>query len=291
MTHPATAALDRMVATLPEASRLWQRTAAAALTLPGYTVEIYLRDPAQMVVCFDSRADRYPPSQTRPAWAHGFLEKRGLSALHVKPDQSCWYRQPAVRDLLQAARDAGLFAAFDRVMTYGGSMGGFGALSFADTVQASTCLALNPQVNLGPEVRDWETRYPEALKQDWTGPLCDLGTTTANTAHVITVLDPRYMPDRRQVELIANPRMTRLHIPFVRHRIPAHINALHMLKRLFADSLAGQVNPAWFHRAARDRRKLLRYRNEMLRRTQGNPARRARLERLLPPADGLLGGP
>lgn len=289
--HPATGALDRMMAALPGHTHLWQRDDAAAATLPGYTVEVHLRDPSRLVVCFDSRAESYDPSQTRPAWAYGFLEKRGLSAVHVKPDQSCWYRQSQVADLLTAARDAGLFAAFDTVMTYGGSMGGFGALSFAATTQATTCLALNPQANLGPDVRAWETRYPEALDQDWTGPLCDLGTTTATTANVICVLDPRYMPDRRQVELINNPHMTRLHIPFVRHRIPAHINALQMLKQLFADSLAGAVDPVWFRTQARRRRTLLRYRNEMLRRTQDHPTRRARLDRLLPPEDGLLGGP
>jgi len=253
MTISPLAALKKLVGSVPQANLLWQREDSAALTVPGYTVEIHLRDTSSLVVCFDSRTAKYEPSQTRTAWGYGFLKRHGLSAVHVKPDQSCWYRQSQIFEVLDAARAAGLFSAFDRVLTYGGSMGGFGALSFAGVTQATACLALNPQANLGPDVRDWETRYPEALIQDWNSPLCDLGQTTSGASHVATVLDPYFFLDRKQVELIKNPKMEILAIPFVRHRIPAHINALKMLRKLFQDSLHGQVDTHWFRQEARRR--------------------------------------
>ena len=135
--------------------------------IDGYALDFHYRTPAALVVAFAARAESYPLPGTQPAWGEEFLRKRGVSALHVSPDMSCWYRRPALEVFFTAARDAGLFAAFGTVMTYGGSMGGFGALSFSGLAQAQRCLALNPQIALGPSVRSWERRYPEALAQDW----------------------------------------------------------------------------------------------------------------------------
>lgn len=267
---------------------LWAETGAASFHIEGYTAELYLRDPKRLVVCFDSRAEQYEDSRIRPAWALDFLRKQGCSALHIKPDQSCWYRRPQLAVFFEKARDSGIFAAFESVMTYGGSMGGFGALSFAGLSNAKICLTYNPQVNLGPSVRDWETRFEEALLQDWTSPLCDIDRQVANVETLVSVIDPYCLVDRKQLDLIETTRLMRLHLPFVRHRIPSHLLALGVLKDLFQKTADGSVEPEWFAHAVRRRRYLKRYRNEMLRRSQHRPARHQRLMDLLP-SEGLRG--
>ena len=252
--------------------------------IDGYALDFHHRSPAALVVAFGARAERYPPPGTEPAWGEEFLRRRGVSALHVSPDMSCWYRRPALAAFFTAARDAGLFAAFDTVMTYGGSMGGFGALSFSGLAQAQRCLALNPQISLGPSVRSWERRYPEALAQDWDGALCDISVQAAKVDTLALVYDPYQGPDRKQADLVGLDHAIHLHVPFVGHRMPSHLQKMGLLGGLFDQCLAGRIGVADFRTGVRKRRTLLAWQQAMRQRNQNHPGRKARLDRLLPPA-------
>ncbi len=257
--------------------------------LPGYTIEFYLRSSETLVVTFDPRRKSYPPSDSREAWAAVFLARRGLSGLHVKPDQSCWYLDPGLEAFFRAAQAAGLFGSFATVMNYGGSMGGFGALAFAAITGAQRVMAMNPQANLGPAVRGWERRYKEAEALDWARPICDLPRQVAGVETLAVVYDPYDTYDRPQADLIAADHMIRLHIPFVGHRMPAHLLYLRLLAPVFDQTLAGALDLPAFYRAARQRRMLRRYKRVMLRRTKDNKPRHRLLKRLLPEDDVLIG--
>lgn len=260
------------------------------LRLEHYALTYYPRSTQNLVVTFDPRMKSYPPSETREPWARGFLERYGVSALHVKPDGSSWYRLP---DLEAAFRDlaaAGFFAGFDSVMTYGGSMGGFGALAFAGITGADRVLSLNPQVNLGPEVRSWEKRYRDAERLGWDAPICDIGQQLRQVATPVVVYDPYHAPDRKQVELIDAPHLVALHVPFVGHRMPGHLQSMRLLAPLFHQVLTGHLDIMGFCRLARRRRTLWRYKDTLLFKSIGHPARQERITRLL--QDGnLLGVP
>jgi len=269
--------------TVQHDGRHWQ------FRLQGYTIEFFLRSSDTLVVTFDPRRKSYPPSETREAWAAVFLARRGLSGLHVKPDQSCWYLDAGLETFFRDAQAAGLFASFATVMTYGGSMGGFGALAFAAITGAQRVMAMNPQANLGPAVRGWERRYKEAEALDWTSPICDLGLQVAGVETLAVVFDPYDTYDRPQADLIAADHMIRLHIPFVGHRVPAHLLSLRLLAPVFDQTLAGSLDLPAFYRTARQRRMLLRYKRVMLRRTKENKPRNRRLKRLLPADDALIG--
>lgn len=255
--------------------------------LDGYTLDLNVRAPESLVVTFDPRSDTYPPSATRDPWAGTYVQRRRLSGLHVKPDQSCWYLRPCLAEFFQDAREAGLFDAFGQVMTYGGSMGGFAALAYAGLTGARRVLSMNPQINLGPSVRSWETRFTTAVDLDWTQPICDVAAHVKAVETLAVAFDPYDRPDRRHAEMIGAPQMIALHVPFVGHRIPAHLQRMNLLNDLFTQTLAGQIDMPAFFRGARERRSLLRYKRVMLSFAKGKAARVERLERLLP-ADELL---
>ena len=161
-------------------------------------------------------------------------------------------------------------------------MGGCGALSFSGLAQAQRCLALNPQIALGPSVRSWERRYPEALAQDWNGPLCNITAQAGQVGTLVLVYDPYQRPDRKQADLIGLDHAIHLHVPFVGHQMPNHLQKMGLLGDLFDQCLAGQIGIADFRLRARKRRSLVAWQQAMRVRNQDHPGRKARLDRLLP---------
>ncbi|MEP2785098.1 MAG: hypothetical protein ABJO67_07325 [Pseudoruegeria sp.] len=256
--------------------------------LEGYACDLIIRDPSQLIVTFDfMQGPQAAPARDRVGWGHLFLEKLNLSALHVKPDINCWYRKPGVARFLETAQHAGLFSAFSLVMTYGGSMGGFAAMSFAEVTQARRCLVLNPQSSLGPSTQSWDKRFPEAWAQNWGGPYCDLAARTKNLERLVAVYDPYMTADRAQADGITHPRLSRLHLPFVGHSIGSHLQSMGALYAVFQQCLTGDIDTQDFYRRARQRRRLKRYKNIMTKRAVDRGCSQEKIKRL----DALLPKP
>lgn len=226
-----------------------------------YAVEVHPRHRCDLVVTFSPRSPSKwkKPAFKRRAWGANFIASRGASAIHVKSGRNSWYRGPELRDFFLSARDEGLFAEFSNKMTYGGSMGGYGALSFSGIVGATCCLAYNPQINLGDSVRHWESRFPEASKLDWNDDICDIDQQIAKVSLPVVVYDPYYLPDRMQVDLLKSEHVLRLRVPFVGHRMPEHLLKMKMLSWVFDQCRSGEIDVSEFYQRSRARRQLERY--------------------------------
>ena len=231
--------------------------------LDGYDVDVLLRSESDLIVGFAPRNSIYPAATEAPAWGEGFLKKLGVSAFHVRPKKSCWYLGRDLQGFMRSASSTGLFSTWSNVMTYGGSMGGFAALAYARTVSARRVLSMNPQLNLGPSVRTWEDRFPEALEQDWTSDLTRIEEQVRDVETLVLVYDPYHRQDRRQVDLMTSPHAIRLKIPFVGHMMATHMKDLSVLGPVFRQTLRGEIDVQAFYRQIRGRRHLPRYRSRM----------------------------
>lgn len=268
------------------------KTGGADFHLPGYSVEWLDRGSKTLIVTFPSASKEYPASiRDAKAWGREFVARRGYSALHVKTDQNCWFRRPALIAFFRQARQAGLFSGFTRIMTYGGSMGGYGALAYAGRCNATHCLALNPQVRLGPTVRDWENRFRGADRQDWAHPDADVNLTLPAVPRVVTVYDPYLTRDRRHIEMIRHDSLLKLHVPFVGHRVPDQLQRLGQLAPLFDATIEDRLDEGDFYRGIRGRRELPIWRAITVARatSRASACRQAILSRDLP--EGAIAGP
>lgn len=269
-----------------------EKKGGADFHLPGYSVEFLDRKSDTLIVTFPSASKEYPASiRDSKAWGREFVARRGYSVLHIKTDQNCWYRRPSLTEFFHQARDAGLFGGYRKIMTYGGSMGGYGALAFAGRCNATHCLALNPQVRLGPSVRDWENRFRGADRQDWTRPDADINLTLPSVPRVVVVYDPYLWRDRRHIEMIRHDSLLKLHVPFVGHRVPDQLQKLGQLAQLFDATIEDRLDEGDFYRSIRARRDLPIWRAITVARaaSQASACRHAILTRDLP--EGAVAGP
>lgn len=104
--------------------------------LEHYALEGYFFDTKRLIITFEHAASAKKADAYRHGWGSVYLRRHKVSHICVKPKANHWYQKPGLAEALARLKDQGLFSLFQHRMTYGGSMGGFGALVFADDVLA-----------------------------------------------------------------------------------------------------------------------------------------------------------
>lgn len=164
-------------------------------------VLLHYERSSTLVVSFDNMKSRDAKGQIYP-WAYGFVENLGHSHLGVIMQRRCdWFRQPDLEDYFDTLRAKGFFDQFERVIFYGASMGGYGALSYAAAVPGSDVVVFSPQTSLDPNVVPFETRYRDAYARgNWSNPQYGDAMESAKTARRVTVFaDPTHRLDAAHV--------------------------------------------------------------------------------------------
>jgi len=229
------------------------------LDLPGYYVD-YHRGGDKLVVTFEgSGGEVIRPDSSRKAWGFDFLEKRGFSVLGVKPKQVDWYRGADLHAFFRSEELRALAGLYSHIYLYGGSMGGYAALAFAEVFPGCTSISLNPQTTLKPDLVPWDKRYPRGRDQDWSGDFYDGRKGAEAAGKVYVIYDPFHRIDRMHIERLVKKNLVKLKIPFVGHKIPLWMQKMGILKPTIEGILSGEFQEVDFRKLAEARKKLPRY--------------------------------
>lgn len=226
-----------------------------------------------LIVTFQPFTDADDPEEFSPqaVWAEKFLHKRGFSVLGVNRQDNNWYRAADLHALLRALQQRGFFGRYRRVMFYGGSMGGFAALTFAELSPGCTVLAHNPQTTLRASATPWETRFQVAQQQDWLGDFSDGAVGARAAARVYVSYDPFDRKDSLHIARLDSANLVPLRVPMVGHQMPVWLLQMKLLGAIFDAALAGSLDVAGFRRMARARFELPHYLLSLAARSR-NPA-------------------
>lgn len=227
------------------------------------TTEIYLSrnihafakvfDPSKPIcLLFGNMAG--PRSVFRPT-----LMKHAINFVFVSCPTPDWWQYP---DLGEAERQLRAFVApFPRRVTYGESMGGYGALLCSKAIGADLVLACSPQFTPKPGVPKGDVRWGHErtrVANELGFPNDDMPGRLTQTGEVIILYDPGHF-DRHHVALIDQVRPTKkLYFPLAGHATPAGLRDLGMLSRLLTEAVSGELRLDQFQadlHAARRRRK------------------------------------
>jgi len=171
------------------------------------------------------------------------FERRGWSSLRVLAARNDWFLNHDLPAALDAA--ATVAARFVRTTTYGFSMGGYGALRFAQAVGAARAVAISPQASPVPLRTPFESRW-RAARAAVDASLDDFGALDAHRTEIITVHDPRIAPDNAHVRLLSErlPGLVALLLPFGGHPATRVIREGGRLGVFTAELLTGPVDRA-----------------------------------------------
>jgi tetratricopeptide (TPR) repeat protein len=207
-------------------------------------------DGRRQVVTFDSYHEQ--PGMDRPGFGEHYFAERGITAMHVMCRDNDWFQYPDMLQVLDAIRAAA--AGADRLLSYGSSMGGYGALRFAAAIGADAALALSPQFTLDRRKVPFETRWAQDQRRIRFLPALD--GAIAPVPLMVMAYDPRSVADRRHAELIlaSAPSVMAIPLPFAGHPVGQFLNDVALLDPLVQASLDGKVDgPTVIQTARRDR--------------------------------------
>lgn len=169
---------------------------------------------------------------------YGSASRKDRSVLFVTDKRRSWYNAPGLYERIIEQVTPHLEGAA-HVVTLGNSMGGFGALLFAEPLGASAALAFAPQASVSPRVIPAETRWPEFTKAIGEMRFEDISDHLGDVAEHF-VLHGSGGKDAHQIEAF-RPRPNLRHYIFAggRHNIAADLREAGRLSGLVTAVVAG----------------------------------------------------
>jgi len=201
-----------------------------------------------LIVSFDSYTDKF--SLDRPGFGENFFIKNNIDCIHIIPKNNSWYQYEEMSHIME--KICGVIQEYDQIFTYGASMGGYAAIRYGRTLNA-TAIAIAPQYSVDPKVMPEERRWHEAVSltysQECRKPIEPLKGT-------IIFYDPFNTFDRQHVKRITqDTSVIEAAIPYSGHMAGVYLAEVGMLAKGILEILNGSFDAGSFSRLARKRRR------------------------------------
>lgn len=248
----------------------WGRIAAKLIGKDGFFREnprhsfTYIKRDKILCVTFDNLDIAMNKREDRRPWGYKFIEDQNWSMLSVMANGWTWYRDQWVFDQFDQLKDSGFFEQFDKVIFYGASMGGYGALVFSSACPGADVVAFSPQTVLDKSIVPWETRYRVAWKLDYSGPYGDAKNTTSTAKRVSVFYDPYSKLDVKHIARLSGENIALFRAPFFGHRLGTMFLKMGILHQVVLSAMDGTLTPEELHILLRKRHQLRRYRVEII---------------------------
>lgn len=194
-------------------------------------VKFIHRPSAALCVTF---SDHFQPQGSfRKGFGEDALKDVGLASIHVLSSSNHWWQSPEMEQALLAIK--GVIAGFkpSRIMTYGASMGGYGAIHFADELGATRSLTFCPQFDIWTSE---ETRW-RAEAENWPRIRPQMNVVLSDSCEHISFVDMREKLDAAQATLFRCLRI--IDLPNCGHRVVPLLHEIGFLKILLTQFMYG----------------------------------------------------
>ena len=146
----------------------------------------------------------YPFTTDEGGWGSASFTKREIAHVCVFHRAEDWHQNDDFFPAMEACR-AFLGDEID-ITTYGFSMGGYGALLGAQSLEAERAVAISPQVSIDPSEVRFERRYAEQWAA-MTGWKYDLSKyMTSQKTKYIVLFDPLHRQDQKHEARLPKPK-------------------------------------------------------------------------------------
>ena len=156
-----------------------------------------------------------PPTMNADrAFGEVFLRHKGIDAYHILNAQTDWFQSPDILRAIEAIRSD--LPPGRPVVTYGSSMGGYGALLGSGPLDAARVLAVAPQFSIDRDIVPTEVRWSDHAARIGTF-IHDIEARISSNATIYTLHDPRNYDQLQMNMFAARTNWTRLYLPYGGH--------------------------------------------------------------------------
>ncbi len=204
-------------------------------------------------------------SETGMPLAFDVCERRGWSHLTLLATKDTWFRDRQIYAFVDRMVDTGFFEEFDNVVFYGAGMCGYAAAAFSVAAPGATVIAASPQATLTRSLTEWDERFPDMRKCDFTsryGYAPDM-LEAAKAAYIL--YDPDEVEDAMHATLFRGPNIHRYRYRRGRSgAIDSDLRALGLVSSLAEAAVNGNLTPVRLAKKMRARRRHIPYLRALL---------------------------
>ncbi|WP_091742927.1 hypothetical protein [Phenylobacterium immobile] len=204
------------------------------------------------VVTFSHR-EKYPYADGKAGFSEGFLQKRGIPHVCFIAKRNHWWQVRSLPYAMSAAW-AAIAGKHRRVVTYGSSMGGYGALLAAAFFPVHKVITFHPQVSLNQvNVSDRRWTIEQSELTFWFD---ELAYRVSPETEVSVIYDRWLELDRRHVDFLRQQRpIDEIHIGLSGHGTMEVLHQTGLLTPLIEGLIAGEADRTDFKKKFRAARK------------------------------------
>ncbi|WP_407492709.1 phosphoadenosine phosphosulfate reductase [Pseudooceanicola sp. MF1-13] len=191
-------------------------------------------------------------------------QKMGWSSLLLASDGDTWFRDPQVYAYFDQLVDEGFFDEFETVVFYGAGPCGYAATAFSVTAPGARVLAVQPQATLDPRVTEWDDRFVEMRRHDFTSRYGFAPDMVDAAQHVHLIYDPDVTLDAMHAALFTKPNVTKYRMPYMGEALQTHLLFMRRLFPVLQAVAEDRLTPRFFAGMYRARRNHLPYLRRLL---------------------------
>lgn len=182
-------------------------------------------------------------------WSHLAIVARGES----------WFRDLRLYQYFDRLTDDGFFEDFDEVLFFGTHRGGYAAGAYAVAAPGSRVLSIRPVATLDPQIANWDRRYLEARRTDFSTRYGFAPDMIDATQHTFVVFDPQEDLDAMHAALFTRSNVTKLRMPRMGTKLDHNLDEMGILLPLMEYAMNGDLTEASFAELYRSRRDFVPY--------------------------------
>ncbi len=204
------------------------------------------------VICFEYWLPR--PSLDAEFAAERFFAHRGINAIGILAAENDWFQHDEIRPALATIRAA---VPDHELVGYGGSMGGYASINFADVLRLSRVIAVCPQYSIDPARVPYETRWPaEAARIAATGGFRhDRVDQVTPPVSGWIIYDPAGTDRLHAAEIRRRHPLGEVPVRLARHQEMRVLQQAELFTPMLLDMIDGSFDAAAFARSLRSARR------------------------------------
>lgn len=228
---------------------------------------IFVEEGDTLLVSFETMPGIETLSETRTPFGFEMTASLGWSSLSVLAHRDTWFRDAKVFGFFDNLQDDGFFDDFENIVFYGAGPCGYAAAALSVSAPGARVVLLQPQATLDPRVTEWDERFAELRRMDFTSRYGYAPDMLEAATQAYVLYDPRERLDAMHAALFERSNVTRFRMPFMGSALQSELMALDLL-------------PSLIHAAAEDRLTTLSFAQMMRARRDHPPYLRKLLARL-----------
>ncbi|MCC1493450.1 phosphoadenosine phosphosulfate reductase [Cognatishimia sp. F0-27] len=239
----------------------------------------FVEEGDTLLVSFETMGGIQALSDTRTPYGFEMLTTQGWSSLTIMSHGDTWFRAPEVYAFFDQLQDDGFFDEFERVLFYGAGPCGYAAAAYSVSSPGARVLVLQPQATLDPRLTEWDDRFAEQRRRDFTSRYGYAPDMLDGAMQAAVLYDPHEPLDAMHAALFARPNVARFRLPFMGGALQSDLLTLEILPELLTALAEDRLGVERFAALMRRRRTHPPYLRRLL--AKLDEAERPRLARML----------